>query len=150
MWTAENRQRYDRSQLRYPSDLTDREWSLVEPAIPPAKRGGRKREVDVREVLNGVLYVLSTGCQWRAIPKDLPPRSTVFAYLDLWSWDGTLERIHHTLYMQCRELMQREASPSAAVIDSQSVKGAEKGGRRLIRPAMMPERRSRVRSGIFS
>ena len=102
MWTAENRKRYDRSQLRYPSDLTDDEWRLIEPLIAPAKRGGRKREVNVREVMNGVMYVLSTGCQWRAIPKDLPPRSTVFAYLDLWSYDGTLERIHHELYVRCR------------------------------------------------
>jgi len=74
MWTAKNRKRYDRSQLRYPSDLTDDEWQLIEPLIPPAKRGGRRREVNVREVMNGVMYVLSTGCQWRAIPKDLPPQ----------------------------------------------------------------------------
>jgi transposase len=79
MWTIKNRPRYDRDKLRYPSDLTDEEWSLVEPLIPPAKRGGRKREVVVREVVNGVMYVLSTGCQWRYIPKDLPPRSTVHA-----------------------------------------------------------------------
>ena len=113
MWTAENRKRYDRSRLRYPSDLTDDEWELIEPLIAPAKRGGRKREVNVREVMNGVMYILSTGCQWRAIPKDLPPRSTVFAYLDLWSYDGTLERIHHELYVRCREQADREASPTA-------------------------------------
>ena len=76
--------------LRYPSDLTDAEWALVEPFIPPARRGGRRRTVDVREVLNGILYVLATGCQWRALPKDLPPRSTVHDYLTLWAWDGTL------------------------------------------------------------
>ena len=86
MWTTKNRGRYDRSQLRYPSDLTDDEWALVAPLIPPAKRGGNKRHVDVREVMNGIMYVLSTGCQWRAIPKDLPPRSTLFHYLDSWSW----------------------------------------------------------------
>ncbi len=149
MWTAKNRKRYDRSQLRYPSDLTDDEWQLIEPLIPPAKRGGRRREVNVREVMNGVMYVLSTGCQWRAIPKDLPPRSTVFAYLDLWSWDGTLERIHHELYVRCRERTEREASPTAAIVDSQSVKSAEKGGPRSIRMATMQERKSRVRSGIF-
>ena len=74
MWTTKNRPRYDRDKLRYPSDLTDEEWSLIEPLIPPAKRGGRKREVVLREVVNGVMYVLSTGCQWRYIPKDLPPR----------------------------------------------------------------------------
>jgi transposase len=149
MWTAENRKRYDRSQLRYPSDLTDDEWSLIEPQIAPAKRGGRKREVNVREVMNGVMYVLSTGCQWRAIPKDLPPRSTVFAYLDLWSYDGTLERIHHELYVKCREQSEREASPTAAIIDSQSVKSAEKGGTRSTRMATIQERKSRVRNGIF-
>ena len=81
MWTTENRAKYDRSGLRYPSDLTDAEWLLIAPLIPPAKRGGNKRTVDLREVWNGVLYVLSTGCQWRAIPKDLPPRSTVHGYL---------------------------------------------------------------------
>ena len=92
MWTAQNRRRYDRSQLRYPSDLTDDEWAYIEALIPPAKRGGNKRHVDVREVMNGIMYILSTGCQWRAIPKDLPPRSTLFDYLDLWSYDGTLDR----------------------------------------------------------
>src|SRR5947209_13508026 len=88
MWTAQNRRRYDRSQLRYPSDLSDDEWAHVAPLIPPAKPGGNKRSVNVREVMNGIMYILSTGCQWRAIPKDLPPRSTLFDYLDLWSWDG--------------------------------------------------------------
>src|SRR5436190_9820966 len=135
MWTKENRGRYDRSRLRYPSDLTDEEWALVEPLITPAKRGGNKRTVDVREVVNGLMYVLSTGCQWRAIPKDLPPRSTVHDYFDLWAWDGTLDRIHHALYVQCRELANRQPSPSAAIIDSQSVKSAEKGGHGLTRMA---------------
>jgi len=74
------------------------------------------------------MYILSTGCQWRAIPKDLPPRSSVYDYFDLWTYDGTLERIHHVLYEQCRERAQREASPTAAIIDSQTVKSAEKGG----------------------
>ena len=87
MWNIENRARYDRSRLRYPSDLTEAEWELVAPLIPPAKRGGNKRTVDLREVVNGLMYVLSTGCQWRAIPKDLPPRSTLHDYLDVWSWD---------------------------------------------------------------
>ena len=80
MWTNENRARYDRSKLRYPSDLTNEEWALIAPVIPRAKRGGNKRTVDVREVVNGLMYVLSTGCQWRAMPKDLPPRSTVNHY----------------------------------------------------------------------
>jgi transposase len=146
MWKAENRSLYDRSKLRYPSDLTDEEWALVEPEIGPAKRGGNKRTVKIREVINGLMYVLSTGCQWRAIPKDLPPRSTVHGYFDLWAWDGTLDRIHHALYVKCRELAERQASPTAAIIDSQSVKSAEKGGPGSIRMAMTRARRSRARS----
>src|ERR1700733_7572872 len=94
MWTTENRPRYNRDKLRYPSDLTNEEWGHVEHLIPPAKRGGRRREVDEREVVNGLLYVLSTGCQWRYIPRDLPPRSTLFDYFQRWEYDGTLLRIH--------------------------------------------------------
>jgi len=150
MWTTKNRQRYDRSRLRYPSDLTDDEWGHVEPLIPPAKRGGSKRRVDIREVMNGIMYILSTGRQWRAVPKDLPPRSTLFDYLNLWTWDGTLDRMHHALYVECREQSEREASPTAAIIDSQSVKSAEKGGPGLIRMAMMRARKSRARSATFS
>ena len=123
MWTAENRPRYNRDKLRYPSDLTDDEWALVGPLIPPGKRGGGKRTVDLREVVNGLMYILGTGCQWRALPKDLPPRSGVHDY-SLWSWDGTLDRIHHAFYVQCREKAEREASPTTCIIDSQSVKSA--------------------------
>ena len=148
MWTTQNRKRYDRSRLRYPSDRTDDEWAHVAPLISPAKRGGNKRTVVVREVMNGIMYILSTGCQWRALPKDLPPRSTVHDYLDLWSYDGTLDRIHHALYVECREQSERDPSPTAAIIDSQSVKGAEKGGPALIRMAMMRAKRSRARSAI--
>jgi transposase len=149
MWTTENRALYDRSKLRYPSDLTNEEWSIVGPLIPPAKKGGNKRTVDVREVINGVMYILSAGCQWAAIPKDLPPRSTVNAYFLRWDEDGTLDRIHNALYVLCRELAGREPSPTAAIIDSQSVKSAEKGGSASIHRGMMPERKSRGRSAIF-
>jgi len=128
MWTTENRARHDRSKLRYPSDLTDAEWSLIEPLIPPAKRGGRRRQVDIREVLNGVMYILSTGCQWQYLPGDLPPKSTVYDYFNRWDCDGTLRKIHDTLYAKCREQAGRRPSPTAGVIDSQSVKSAEKGG----------------------
>ena len=83
------------------------------------------------------MYILGTGCQWRALPKDLPPRSTVHDYFSLWSWDGTLDRIHHAFYVQCREKAEREASPTTCIIDSQSVKSAEKGGRASIRRASM-------------
>src|ERR1700726_1690713 len=112
MWTSENRPKYNRDKLRYPSDLTDDEWSHIEPLIPPAKRGGRKRAVDPREIVNGVMYVLSTGCQWRYVPKDLPPKSTLFGYFDLWNWDGTLDRIHHALRQ--RRVQPRRATPSAS------------------------------------
>ena len=148
MWTPENRGRYDRSGLRYPSDLTDAEWALIAPLVPPAKRGGNKRTVDVREVVNGVMYVLSTGCQWAALPRDLPPRSTVNDYFRRWDGDRTLHRLHHALYVACREQAGREASPTAAIIDSQSVKSAEKGGRLSIRRAMTAARRSSARSAM--
>ena len=137
MWTAENRPRYNRDHLRYPSDLTEEEWVHIEPLISPAKLGGGKRRVKMREVVNAVMYVLSTGCQWRSLPKDLPPRSTVHDYLSLWTWDGTLDRIHHALYVKCREKAGRDASPTACIIDSQSVKSAEKGGLVSIATASM-------------
>lgn len=149
MWTVANRGRYDRSKLRYPSDVTDEEWAVLDPLIPAAKRGGNKRTVDIREVVNGVMYILSSGCQWRAIPKDLPPRSTVHDYFVRWIDDGTLERIHHALYVQCRALAGRAASPTAAIIDSQSVKSAEKGGRRSTGMVTMRARRSKARSATF-
>ena len=147
MWKPEHRLSAQRSGLRYPSDLTDAEWAIAEPMIPPARSGGRPRDVNVREVLNGIFYVLSTGCQWLALPKDLPPKSTVHHYFMLWDWDGTLERIHHALYVAVREHEGREASPSVAIIDSQSAKGAQKGGLRSTRRALMRARRSRVASG---
>jgi len=94
--------------------------------IPPAKRGGRKRSVEPREIVNGLMYVL-TRMPVALCSQRLPPKSTLFGYFDLWNWDGTLDRIHHALYVKCREDMDREASPTACVIDSQSVKSAEKG-----------------------
>ena len=134
-------------------DETDPEKTGIKPLIPPAKRGGNRRHVDVREVVNGLMYVLSTGCQWRAIPKDLPPRSTLHDYFDLWSWDGTLERIHEALYAKCREAAAHEASPTAAIIPgskspgtSQSVKSAEKGGAASTLRATTRARRSTARS----
>lgn len=150
MWTVENRARYDRSRLRYPSDQTDAEWALVALLIPPAKRGGNKRTADMREVLNGLMYILSTGCQWAALPKDLAPRSTVHDYFARWDWDGTLGRIHHALYVQCREQAGRDASPTAAIVDSQSVKGTEKGGLASTDLGLTPERRSRAKSATSS
>lgn len=140
MWKPEHRVAADRRGLRSESDLTDAEWALVAPLIRPAKRGGRPRTVDVREVLNAI-YVLWTGCQWKALPRDLPPRSTVWEYLDLWDWDGTLGRIHHALYVEVRERAGREASPTTAIIDSQTAKGSLKGGLRSTRPGTTQARR---------
>ena len=127
MWKPEHRFAAGRGGLRYPSDLNDAEWTLIAPLIPPARRGGRRRSVNVREVLNAIFYVLSTGCQWQAMPKDLPPKSTAHFYFMLWDWDGTLERIHDMLYVAVREAAGREASPTAAIIDSQSAKASQKG-----------------------
>ena len=157
MWTSKNRGRYDRSKLRYPSDLTDAEWGLVEPLIPPGKTGGGKRTVIMREVVNGLMYILSTGCQWRAIPKDLPPKSSVYDYFDLWTYSGTWNKSTTRFTSSVANERSEQASPTAAIIDSQSVKSAEKGGRALIRTGTMRARsdnedvalRSRARSGTF-
>ena len=149
MWKPEHRVAADRRGLRYASDMTDAEWALVAPLIRPAKRGGRPRTVDVREVLNAIFYVLRTGCQWTALPRDLPPRSTVWDYLDRWEWDGTLARIHHALYVEVREQADRTASPTAAIIDSQSAKGAPKGAQRLIPRALTPAKRCSAASATF-
>jgi putative transposase len=127
MWTPENRARYNRDHLRYPSDLTDEEWALVEPLIPPAKRGGRRRSVDMRKVVDGLMYVLSTGCQWRYVPKDLPPKSTVFHYFVLWTYHGVIDRIHYALYVECRERLGREASPTAGLFNACDVTGRAAG-----------------------
>ena len=140
MWTEDNRARYDRKGLRYPSDVTEEEWALVEPLLPA------ERKVQRRDVLDAILYVLTTGCQWRQLPKDLPPKSTVHDYLIEWQSDGTLARIHLALYTMARELAGRSPEPTLAIADSQSVKSAEKGGNTLIRLDMMRARKSRARS----
>lgn len=150
MWTAENRQRYNRDKLRYPSDLTNEEWGLIEPFIPPAKRGGNRRIVDIRAVVNGLMYQLSTGCQWRYIPDSFPHHSTVYRYFQYWNQRGVLDKIHDVLYGKCREKAERNPSPTGSVIDSQSVKSAEKGGSKLIRTASMRARKSRAKSVICS
>jgi len=149
MWTPENRGLYARPGLRYPSDLTDAEWDLVRPSLRRRTRSGPVPE-RLREILNAVLYVLSTGCQWRALPRDLPPRSTVHGWFVRWHCDGVLDRLHFALYQQVRELEGRHASPTAAIVDSQSVKSAEKGGGASIRSAMTRPRQSRARSVTLS
>ena len=113
---------------RYPSDMTAEEWRILHPLIPPAKAGGRPRGVDMRAVINGIFYVLRSGGAWRMLPHDFPPWPTVYYYFWRWRGDGTWERLQDTLRTQVREQAGREASPSAAIIDSQSVKTTEKGG----------------------
>ena len=131
MWTAANRKSHERKGLRYPSDMTEAEWSLVKPVVDVPQRGqGRRRQVDLREVLNAVFYILETGCQWRALPRDLPPRSTVHDYFIRWQCDRTLAKLHHELYVQAREQAGKEASPTTAIVDSQSVKSAASLGRK--------------------
>lgn len=151
MWKPEHRiSACERGGLRYPSDMSDAEWAFVSALIAPGRRGGRRRSVDVREVLNAIFYVLATGCQWQAMPKDLPPKSTAHYYFSLWDWDGTLERIHEALYVAVREAAGRQASPTAAIIDSQSAKAAQKGALRSIRRVMTRARRSRAASATSS
>lgn len=150
MWTETARVRHKPREGRYPSDLTDAEWAIIAPMVPPPRRGGRPRETDMREVMNAVRYVLRTGCQWRELPKDFPPRSTVYGYFWEWSRYGVLDRLHHALLVQCREAEGREPGPSAAVIDTQAVKAAEKGGAGVTRSASMQPRRRRASSATHS
>jgi transposase len=129
-WTEITRPQYRRAGLRYASDVTDAEWALIAPFMPEANAIGRPRQTDLREVVNAILYMATAGCQWRQLPKDFPPYSTVQSYFYRWSRDGTWLRINHTLVMADREHQGREVSPSAGVIDSQSVKTTESGGPR--------------------
>lgn len=128
MWTQEHRKTYMRVGGRYPSDMTDAEWALLEPLIPAAKHGGRPRKTDMRAAINAILYLLRTGCPWRYLPRDgFPPRSTVYNIFRNFQKDGVWDAIWDKLHMALREDMEREASPTAAIIDSQPLKSAEKG-----------------------
>jgi len=131
--------------IPYPTDLTDKQWQLIEPLLPKVKPGGRPRSTNMREVINGLLYLVRTGCSWRMLPHDFPPWPTVHDYYRRLRCDETWEKIHSHLREQVRVGAGRQASPSAAIIDSQSVKTAEKGGNE----GMTPARRYPVENAIW-
>ena len=129
-WTETTRRHYVRNAPGYASNTTDAEWVLIAPFMPKSKRLGRRRTTDLRRVVDAIFYMSSSGCQWRMLPKDFPPPSTVQGYFYLWRGDGTWKSINHGLLMEARERQGRGASPSAGIIDSQSVKTTESGGPR--------------------
>lgn len=142
MWTEEHRATYRREGGGFPSNLTDAEWQRLEPLIPPATPGGRPRKTDMRAAMNAILYLLRTGCPWRYLPKDgFPPRSTVYNIFRKFQREGVWDAIWTELHMALRERLGREASPTAAIIDSQSLKSAEKGAAKTTRWVTTPARR---------
>ena len=129
-WTGITRRKYRRDGLRYASDTTDAEWAVIEPHMPPPADCGRPRGTSLREVMNAIFYIAQPGCQWRMLPDDFPPFTTVQRYFYGWRADGRWQTINHALLTAVREAEDREASPTAGVIDSQSVKTTEAGGPR--------------------
>lgn len=127
-WGDIARSQHNRDHLRYPRDLTDQDWSIIQPLIPPAKPGGRPRTTDMREVANSILYLAGDGCQWRALLKNFPPAPTVRGYFRDLRDAGVWQTINQLLVASTREQEGREASPTAGVIESQSVKTTDSGG----------------------
>ena len=142
MWTDEQRETYKRPGGGFPSDITDAEWAVLGPLIPDATPGGRPRKTDMRSAMNAILFLLRTGCPWRYLPRDgFPPRSTVYNIFRKFQADGTWHAIWDQLYPMLREREGREGSPSAGIIDSQTIKSAEKGAvKPRNRPPTQPTR----------
>src|SRR5882762_5820785 len=130
MWTPTTREQHNRKAQRYESDLTDEEWRVIEPHLPEPRATGRPRSWAMREIVNGIFYVMRAGCAWRLLPTDFPPWGTIYRWFATFRDDGHFEAINHTLVMADRERVGREASPTGAIIDSQSVKTTEAGGPR--------------------
>lgn len=130
MWTPVTRRQYSRGELRYESDLTDAEWRLIAPHLPPPSERGRPRSWPWREIVNAIFYVLRSGCPWWLLPRDFPPWRTVYRWFSAWRDSGLFETINHALVMADRERAGREASPTGAILDSQSIKTTESGGPR--------------------
>jgi putative transposase len=131
--------------MSYPSDVSDAEWDVISPLLPPPKSGGRPRTTSLRDVANAIFYVIRGGCAWRMLPKDFPPYQTVYDYFRTWRNDGTWEKIHDTLRDRLRQKAGRDISPSAAILDSQSAKTTEKG----VPEVTMRARRSRAANATF-
>ncbi|PYD78072.1 IS5 family transposase [Komagataeibacter sucrofermentans] len=129
-WTEITRAQYRRDDLEYASDLRDAEWALIAPLMPERKRLGRPRRTDLRRVMEAILYIVTTGCQWRQLPRNFPAFTTVQGYFYRWIREGRWEALNHILVILSREQDGRDATPSVGIIDKQSVKTAENGGPR--------------------